>query len=191
MQNQSTDTARTKEELALELVKAGVISIDADGRIWRHSRKRANGKVQVFDPPRQACHPDELGYRRVGVRVGGKHYTMFAHRLVWVAVNGRIPDGLEINHIDGNKSNNRLANLELMTRGDNLSHCIRVLGGHKHLVEARRHKLTWPEVREIRRLRREKGLTHRELGKLFGVSGVNICQILQGKMWNEKDDPGE
>lgn len=41
------------------------------------------------------------------------------HRLVWILNFGAIPDGLEIDHIDRNPSNNRIENLRLVTRSQN------------------------------------------------------------------------
>lgn len=41
------------------------------------------------------------------------------HRLVWEAFNGPIPEGIQINHKDENKTNNSLENLELMTSKQN------------------------------------------------------------------------
>ena len=41
------------------------------------------------------------------------------HRLIWEAFNGEIPDGMEIDHINGNPSDNRLENLRLVTHEDN------------------------------------------------------------------------
>lgn len=43
----------------------------------------------------------------------------YVHRLVWTLANGEIPAGYEIDHIDGNRSNNELSNLRLATRGQN------------------------------------------------------------------------
>ena len=43
-----------------------------------------------------------------------------AHVVVWVTHNGPIPDGLEIDHIDGDKSNNHIGNLRLCTHAENI-----------------------------------------------------------------------
>lgn len=53
----------------------------------------------------------------------GKRKTQkaaYIHRLVWESFNGEIPNGYEVNHIDGNKENPRLDNLELVTRAGNM-----------------------------------------------------------------------
>lgn len=50
-----------------------------------------------------------------------KVYVM-AHRLIWERVNGPIPEGMQINHINGIKHDNRIANLELVTPSENLRH---------------------------------------------------------------------
>ncbi|QPT13732.1 HNH endonuclease [Serratia rubidaea] len=51
------------------------------------------------------------------VQVKGK--KLAAHRVLWWLVNGEIPPGLCIDHIDGNRGNNRLDNLRLATRSQN------------------------------------------------------------------------
>ena len=48
----------------------------------------------------------------------GKHFLV--HRVVWEAFNGEIPEGLIIDHIDGNPHNNALDNLQAITHQDNL-----------------------------------------------------------------------
>ena len=54
-------------------------------------------------------------YKRVSVK--GKTY--YEHRLIWAEANGPIPDGYVIHHINGNKKDNRLANLALVTAKEN------------------------------------------------------------------------
>ena len=55
------------------------------------------------------------GYRQI--TLNKKRHQ--AHRLIWVYLNGNIPEGLEIDHIDGDKTNNRIDNLRLATRTQN------------------------------------------------------------------------
>lgn len=45
-----------------------------------------------------------------------------AHRLVYEAFVGEIPDGYVVNHIDFNRTNNKVKNLEIMTQSDNNKH---------------------------------------------------------------------
>lgn len=44
---------------------------------------------------------------------------MYTHRVVWELVNGPIPPKMEIDHIDGNRQNNDIANLRLATHSNN------------------------------------------------------------------------
>lgn len=48
-----------------------------------------------------------------------KRHYITAHRLFWVVVNGEIPEGYEINHINEEKENNAISNLNLLTRKEN------------------------------------------------------------------------
>lgn len=63
--------------------------------------------------------PDKSGYLKVDL---GRRNTKSVHRLVWEAFHGQIPKGMEINHRNGSKIDNRLANLELVTRSQNMRH---------------------------------------------------------------------
>jgi len=52
------------------------------------------------------------------IKVNGKSYVL--HRLIWTTFVGPIPDDLIVNHIDHNKQNAALTNLELVTPPDNM-----------------------------------------------------------------------
>ena len=52
----------------------------------------------------------------IEIAIGGKKYR--AHRLAWLLVFGETP-ACDIDHIDGNKANNRIENLRLSTRAQN------------------------------------------------------------------------
>jgi len=49
-----------------------------------------------------------------------KPKNIYLHRVIYALANGPIPAGLYIDHIDGNKSNNLLSNLRLVTHQENL-----------------------------------------------------------------------
>lgn len=65
------------------------------------------------------------GYLRITIR--NKQYSI--HRLVWETFNEPIPEGYYIDHIDGDKSNNALSNLRLVTQSDNMKNAMK--NGHK------------------------------------------------------------
>ena len=59
---------------------------------------------------------DKKGYKVV--RIDGRHH-FFAHRVAWALMTGEQPDG-EIDHINGDKADNRWANLRVVNRSENM-----------------------------------------------------------------------
>lgn len=78
------------------------------------------------------------GYYLGNVEIPGRkrRYPMRIHHYVWQKYNGPIPEGCHVHHIDGNKDNNDISNLELMTVHDHTSY-----HASQHTDYAREHML--------------------------------------------------
>jgi hypothetical protein len=108
------------------------------------------------------------------------------HRLVLEAFVGQKPEGTECRHIDGNKSNNRLENLEWAT------HAINELDKYKHgtIMYGSKNgyaKLIEKDVRKIRKLWSTGKYTQCELADKFGVRQFCIWSIIHRKSWKHVD----
>jgi hypothetical protein len=123
----------------------------------------------------------KFGYCYVGLHRQGKRVMCSVHRLVLTAFTGIQKDGIEVNHIDGDKINNSLKNLEWVSRRDNIIHRCNVLKkaiGDEHPAR----KLNSTEIPIIRTYI-EKGESMASIGKRFGVSQGAIIKIKHGKTW--------
>lgn len=69
--------------------------------------------------------PNGNGYLRVTLSVDGKRRNLFVHHLIAEAFHGPRPDGLQLNHRNGIKTDNRPENLEYVTAKENMQHAIR------------------------------------------------------------------
>lgn len=116
------------------------------------------------------------------VKLWKKSYSV--HSIIWEAFNGPVPKGLEINHIDLDKTNNALSNLELLTHKENVQHAYRVGNFEKNRGEKNpRAKLTSQQVREIRSLFNQGNHKQVRLAELFKVSYRSISLIVNNKTW--------
>lgn len=59
------------------------------------------------------------GYAACKCGINGVVYRDSAHRVVWYLHNGLIPEGMEIDHINRDRLDNRIENLRLVTRAGN------------------------------------------------------------------------
>ena len=69
---------------------------------------------------------DKYGYPRVNLYEGTKNHTVTVHRLVAKAFISNPHNLPEVNHIDGNKQNNSIFNLEWVTSSENQLHAFRL-----------------------------------------------------------------
>ena len=69
---------------------------------------------------------DQQGYQRVGLYIGNyKTKTIKVHRLVAETFIDNIENKKDVNHLDGNKANNKISNLEWCTRSENIKHAFK------------------------------------------------------------------
>jgi hypothetical protein len=87
-----------------------------DGRIWAYPN--ASRKVGRWMKPRI----DRCGYAYVTLFKDGVRKYPKVHRLVLSAFSGGSADPLQVNHINGNKADNQLQNLEWVTASRNRKH---------------------------------------------------------------------
>lgn len=120
------------------------------------------------------------------VRMAGKF--MAVHRLVakvFCANDNNFP---EVDHIDGDKSNNSSCNLEWVTRGENISRSyknnLRKPNDTKGANNPR-SKLTEVQVKEIRELY-SKGFAQKEIAKKFDVNYRTVSQIVNYITWRQE-----
>lgn len=131
--------------------------------------KRTNGTV---------C--SSTGYLRVKVN----KKLLQVHQVLAVCYFGEQCIGMQINHIDGNKTNNLKTNLEVVTQIENIKH-----GWEKGLSAAHpqtNRKLNEDQVRFIRENHIRKGkFTTAYFANKFSVSRTAVRQILTGVTYKE------
>jgi len=112
--------------------------------------------------------------------------THYVHRLVLEAFVGPCPPGMECRHLDGDTSNNRLANLCWGSPRENAADRHR----HGHTARGEDHGqsvLTADQVRTIRAAYAAGGTTHRRLAREYGVSDATVGAILTRHNWTHLD----
>lgn len=100
----------------------GLYSATADGQIFSHRGQRLLRQWKTTNGYLSTCLCGQDGK-------GRKHRV---HRLIALAFIGPCPEGWQINHKDGNRTNNVLLNLEYCTRVENMRHAREILGRKMH-----------------------------------------------------------
>lgn len=152
--------------------------VDENGNVWSE-----------FSCKILATFTDKDGYKRVVLMVKddgkSKRRNFPIHRLVMVAFHPiENMDDLQVNHIDGNKANNSVTNLEWCTVQENITHAVitglRDNKGEKNYF----HRITNEDVRNIRKLYATGEYTYRALGKIFNLNEDHVSRIVRRKAWS-------
>lgn len=146
--------------------------ISEDGRVYNSkTRKYLSGSL------------DKDGYRRF--RLNGINVSF--HRMLMETFNPvENMSELEVNHINGNKDDNTLENLEWSTRKENMKHLVSSGLSEKCAnkgIQNGRAKLNEENVLEIKKLLRS-GLSYSKIAEKFGVGKTAISDIKNGKTWS-------
>lgn len=142
-----------------------------EGKIYplrRVDRLGPDGKCKVvaYREPNQSIHVIK---------------QLFAHRIIYRKFIGILDPVLEINHKDGNRSNNLPSNLEQISCIDNIKHAVvNHLVSHGEMRPG--SKLTQHDVINIRNLLNQ-GVGVCELGRMFGVNHQVISKIKSNEAW--------
>lgn len=158
------------------------------GRIKSIKREkiRNNGKPLTIPERIVRGSKDTKGYLQLDVKQDGKRIIKFIHRIVAETFIPNPDNKQQVNHIDGNKLNNSVENLEWVTCEENIHHAWekklnKPLQGEKH----GNAKLTDEQVRYIRKhyIPRDKEYGASALGRKFGTTIAPIYQVIHGKGW--------
>lgn len=159
-------------------------SADPDGKRWKSIKDPKYSHFSVSDHGDirndNTGHVRKLGQNQRGYSQvtlsgpGREHITKKVHTLVWdhFGDRPRTPDDT-INHIDHNKSNNHISNLELMTRAENTK-------------DAQRHGLCGsaqpvPIILTLKNGKEIKFESQTEIANLFGVDVATVHYAIKDK----------
>lgn len=162
----------------------GRYQVSTEGEIKSVKRHVENGSPNGMTLPEKILKPfiTKKGYSQVTLRDGkGNREVLYVHRLV--ANNFfAISFGETVNHLDGNKQNNNISNLELVTYSDNNQHAYDTgLRGHERTTHT---VLSESQIREIRE--RGKYASYTKISKDYGVPSPDvISNILKGKTYKD------
>mgnify|MGYP003949805363 CR=1 FL=1 len=159
-------------------------SVSNKGRVLSHSkvsrRKSHGGKTAGFAEVQLLLKPipTSHGYLRVAVTHSKKR---FVHDLVTRAFLGLRPEGYQVNHINGKKTDNRLENLLYMQSPDYVAPEPAAVDNKYRGGSV---KLNVQVVRQIK-TRLAAGQSGVSLARDFHVSQSNISAIKSGKSWTD------
>ena len=139
------------------------------------------------------ARPDTKEYLHVALFKKGKAKDPKVHRLVAKAFISNPENKPQVNHIDGNKQNNRADNLEWVTPSENIQHAYKsgLIKTRKSTRKGERAigaKLTNAQAKEIRR-KYKKGSRDKNiytLAKEYEVSSITILKVVNHKTYKEE-----
>lgn len=123
------------------------------------------------------------GYKLVGWTYEKKQYHFYVHQVIAVYC-GLNPVDKHIDHLNNNKQDNRICNLEIVSQSENSQRAWDD-GLRKRRRGQNPTKLTPEKVKIIKKMLAQGNLSHTTIAELFNVSKDTIYKISQGKTWRK------
>lgn len=157
------------------------IKVSSIGRIWKAANKSRKERILTEFPK------DRDGYCRCSVqKLDGTWTSQPVHRLVAKAFIPNVGNKQAVNHIDGNRQNNKVENLEWATPKENVIHSFRFGSRRKCKIVPRRTVLTDFQISQIDKLR--ELYTVNQIAKLFNIEYQSLKNIIHKKKQCERLD---
>lgn len=153
----------------------------ADGKIFSYPRYRVphgrfiNGWINKY------------GYRTVKITLIKKddEKNYLVHRLIAKTFLNNYSDDLCVNHIDGNKLNNSINNLEMVTSRENMIHAFKIGLVNNSGERCVSSKLSNSDVICIRELHALNNFNQKQLANIFEVSPMTISDVIRNKTFKD------
>lgn len=112
------------------------------------------------------------GYKQVTFSKNSIKKHPYIHVLVAMAFIGEIPNGFEVNHIDGNKLNNNVDNLEIVDRSENIKHAYRT-----GLMKSNIKNVIKVNAQQAIEIFNNNTSTINQLSKKYNISETHVYRI--------------
>jgi hypothetical protein len=142
---------------------------------------RSSSKTLAVEPHGLRPKTDHRGYLAVTLYRERRRAHRTVHSLVALTFVGPRPDGMDVNHIDADKTNARASNLEYVTRRDNIRHAASL--GLMPTGRRNWNCKIGPENAAVIKRELANGVSQRALARRFGVSQGAIQNIIKGIAW--------
>lgn len=158
--------------------------VSSAGRIKSLSRKiiRKRSSVEETLPERIMSVKKRTNYYpKVSLSKNGKVRYFKVHKLVALAFLQKDSAKNQVNHVDGDKTNNNVANLEWISPSDNIKHA-RDSGLIIDKSRKGNKRLNLAQVVFFKILHSE-GFSYEKIGKIFNISRCTISDAVTGRTW--------